>query len=163
VITATGEVTGTTGDNNICIATFAGMTLQRDEFFEALSAAFELKPQANVTFPQGHMEIYEIKSDKPAKQILELISLNNGAVIMTGVLAARGLTRRCAHSGHLMLIPSLCSRPTASYGASSMSGTMSGHLASGSIAASRLSRRSTPARSMCLAMRQVVARIQPRR
>jgi hypothetical protein len=62
------------------------MTLQRNEFFEALSAAFELKPQANVTFPQGHMEIYEIKSDRPAKQILELISLNNGAVIMTGVL-----------------------------------------------------------------------------
>jgi hypothetical protein len=87
VMTGTGEVPGTAGDSTVCMVMFPGMQLQRNPFFGVMSAALELKPQADVTFPQGHMEMFEIKSDGPAKQILQLMSLNDGNVMMASMVA----------------------------------------------------------------------------
>jgi hypothetical protein len=59
---------------------FPGMTLPRDAFFGALSAALDLEPQTNMTFPHVHMEVFKIKTSGPAIHLLQLTSLDNGNV-----------------------------------------------------------------------------------
>jgi hypothetical protein len=91
VATGLSQVGGTVGTGNLCMVVFPGfppgMKVQRDAFYNAMAAAMELKPMANMTLPQGRMEMFEIKSSGPGKQILQLISLNDGDIVMSGMLS----------------------------------------------------------------------------
>jgi hypothetical protein len=72
---------GATGDSSICAITFLGMTLPRDAFFGVLSAALDLEPQTNMTFPHVNMEVFTRKTSGPAIHLLQLTSLDNGNVV----------------------------------------------------------------------------------
>jgi hypothetical protein len=85
VATGVSQVAGNIGAGNLCMVMFPGMKVRRDEFFNALSSAMELKPTGNMTFPQGRLEIFEIKSDGPTKLIAQLMSQNDGNVVMASM------------------------------------------------------------------------------
>jgi hypothetical protein len=87
VATGLSQVGGNIGGGNLCMVMFPGMKVQRGEFFSAMSAAMELTPMANMALPQGHMEMFEIKSSGPGKQMLQLMTLNDGNVVMTGMVS----------------------------------------------------------------------------
>jgi hypothetical protein len=67
VATGLSQIGGNIGTGNLCMVMFPGVKVHRDEFFDTMSAAMELKPMANMTLPQGRMEMFEIKSAGPAK------------------------------------------------------------------------------------------------
>lgn len=82
VQTGTGD-----GTSNVCIVMFPDRTLLRNEFYSVMSGASELTPMGNMDFAQaGRMEIFEMKSEGPVKQLFELMSLNDGKVVMAGLL-----------------------------------------------------------------------------
>jgi hypothetical protein len=85
VATGLSQIAGNIPAGNLCMVMFPGMKVQRDEFFNALSSAMELKPTGNMTFPQGRLEIFEIEGDGPTKLIAELMSQNDGIVVMASL------------------------------------------------------------------------------
>jgi hypothetical protein len=88
ITVGTVSVAGASGDSNSCAVMFPGTKFSRDALFGALSAVLELKPQANMTFPQAHLEVYKIKASGPATQLL-LASSANGDVIMIQMIAVQ--------------------------------------------------------------------------
>jgi hypothetical protein len=88
ITVGTVSIAGASGDSNSCTVMFPGMKLPRDAFFGALSAVLDLKPQANMTFPQAHLEVFKIKTSGPAKQLL-LASSGNGDVVMIQMIAVQ--------------------------------------------------------------------------
>jgi hypothetical protein len=88
VATATNDSGGLA--QNICMVMFPGVRIPRDPFFHVMSAAMELKLQAQMTFPQGHVEIFEIKSRGVEKKILQLVVLNDGNIAMANVASMKG-------------------------------------------------------------------------
>jgi hypothetical protein len=86
VMTGVGQVAGSPGDSNFCIVTFPHLKVRRDEFVDAISGALELRAFANMTFPQGRMEIFEIDQAGPEKQLLQLMSFNDGNALMASMI-----------------------------------------------------------------------------
>ena len=82
----TAATAGSSGDSTSCVVSFSSMKLPRAAFLDALSGVLDLKPEANMTFPQGHIEAFEIKTSGPAKQLL-LASSGNGDVTMVQMIA----------------------------------------------------------------------------
>jgi hypothetical protein len=85
VATGLSQIGGNIGTGNLCMVMFPGVKVHRDEFFKTMSAAMELKPTANMTLPQGRMEMFEIKSAGPATLIVQMMSLNDGNIMMTSM------------------------------------------------------------------------------
>lgn len=87
---ASGPVPGTIGDSNVCTFTFPGAKLPRSDFFGVLSAALQLKLLLTATLAQGQtMEMFEIKTSWPAKQMLQLVSLTDGNVVGMNMMAVQ--------------------------------------------------------------------------
>jgi hypothetical protein len=84
-IVATGNSQIGAGTGNVCMVMFPGVKLQRNEFYNVISAAMELKAIGTMTMQQGRMEIFEIKNDGRANLIFQLTSLNDGNVVMAGL------------------------------------------------------------------------------
>jgi hypothetical protein len=91
-IVATGisqNPTGSDGIGNVCMVMFAGVKVQRNEFYNVVSAAMDLKPIGTMTLQQARIEMFEIKDDGRAKLMLQLMSLNDGKVTMAAFLSVR--------------------------------------------------------------------------
>jgi hypothetical protein len=87
VATGDSHVGGNVGTGTLCMVMFPGKNVRRDEFFTTMSAGMELTSTATMSFPQGYMEIYEIKSSGPNKQILQMMSLNDGTLMLSSLMS----------------------------------------------------------------------------
>jgi hypothetical protein len=77
----------TGGQANLCMVMFPGQQVAQPDFFKAISAGLELKTIADMNFPQGRMEMYEIQSDRPQKVILQMMSMTGGNLIQVAMFA----------------------------------------------------------------------------
>jgi hypothetical protein len=85
VVTGLSQIGGAVGTGNVCMVTYPGAKLQRNDFYNVISATLDLKPIGNMNLPQGRMEMFEIQSDGPAKLILQMMTLNDGNVMMASI------------------------------------------------------------------------------
>jgi len=68
---------------NMCSVFFPGRNLNRDEFFNLISASVELTFLRENTRPQSRIETYEIKSDRTNKLMLNIMSQSDGTLMGT--------------------------------------------------------------------------------
>jgi hypothetical protein len=87
IATGTSQNTGSDGTGNVCMVMFPDAKVQRNEFYNVISTAMELKPIGTMTLQQARIEMFEIKDEGRAKLILQLMSLNNGKVTMAGLVS----------------------------------------------------------------------------
>jgi hypothetical protein len=87
VATGTSQNAGNDGTSNICMVMFPDAKVQRNEFYNVISAAMDLKPIGIMTLQQARIEMFEIKDEGRAKLILQLMSLNNGKLTMAGLVS----------------------------------------------------------------------------
>jgi hypothetical protein len=66
---------------NVCMVMFPGKNVNREEFFNLISASAELTFMSDTRFPQKRGEMYEIKSDRPNKLVLNMMSQTDGTLI----------------------------------------------------------------------------------
>ena len=66
---------------NVCTVMFPGKNVNREEFFNLISASAELTFMSDTRYPQMRGEMYEIKSDRPNKLVLNMMSQTDGTLI----------------------------------------------------------------------------------
>lgn len=68
---------------NVCSVFFPGRSLNRDEFFNLISASVELTFLRDNTQPRSRSETYEIKSDRTNQLMLTIMSQIDGTLMGT--------------------------------------------------------------------------------
>jgi hypothetical protein len=66
---------------NVCWVMFPGNILNREEFFNLISASVELMFISDTRFPQARSELYEVKSDRITKLGLSIMSRSDGTLM----------------------------------------------------------------------------------
>jgi hypothetical protein len=86
VMTGSHQMGGPVGSGNACFIVFPGASAKREAFFDTISKSLMLKSAANMTFPAGRMDMYEVEGDRPNKLIFQIVSMSDDDVKMASFL-----------------------------------------------------------------------------